>query len=293
MLSFIGLVILVSLVCLIMASLFDLKTGEIPEKVNYGFVLAVLALSALDSYSTGDASLFLSTLMPGAAFFILGFVLFYFGQWGGGDVKLMAGIGCSMGYLAYAGSLPSGFVFPFYVTYFVNMGFIAFPYVVAYGLMLGIRNKSTWKEFIGYFCDNKTRLLLVVSLIPSLVAVYFNIYPMAILYLMIPPMLVSALYLKAVEKTALQEEIPVSNLREGDVVAEDLFSGEERIASKRDIEGFSKEEIAGLQKLVTEGRIPANVTIKRGIKFAPVLFLTYVTVICFGNFMELAFRALI
>ena len=292
MLSFVGLVIIVSLVSLIMASFFDLKTGEIPEKVNYGYVFLVLAFSAFDSISSGDASLFLSTLIPGAAFFIVGYALFYFGQWGGGDVKLMAGIGCSLGYLAYAGSLPAVFLFPYYVTYFVNMGFVAFPYVVIYGLILGIGNKKTGKEFLGYFGDMKTRLFLIFSLMPSVVAVSLDLFYIAVLYLMIPPMLVAALYLKAVEKTALQEDVLVSRLREGDVPAEDLFVGGEKIASKRDIEGFGKEDIEGIRNLAREGKIPESITIKKGIKFAPVLFLTYITVIYAGNFMEIAFRAL-
>jgi len=291
MLSFAVLVITVSVIFQILASLFDLKTGEIPEGVNYGYVFLVLAISAVDAFSSADASLLIDTIIMGAAFFAVGFMLFYLGQWGGGDVKLMAGIGGSMGYLAHVGSIPQAAVFPFYVTYFVNMGFIAFPYVLIYGLILGIGNKRTGKEFLACFGNRKIQAFLVLSLTPSIAAVVFNLYQIAVLYLLIPPLVIAALYLKAVEKTALQDEVAVSELREGDVVAQDLYAGTEKIASRRDIEGFSSEDLAKVKKLAEEQKIPGKIMIKRGIKFAPVLFLSYVTVIFIGNFMEMAFRA--
>lgn len=287
---FVEAVLLTSSAALLLGSIYDLRTGEIPEKVSYGLAAAMLALSIACSAFTGDAAFLLQTLLMGTAFFLVGLLFFYTGQWGGGDVKLMAGIGGGMGFLHHADALPEGLI-PYYVTFFINMGFLAFPYVLVYGIILGARNSGTAQAFSKNLRERKTWIVFALSVIPSITALYLNLEFLAILYMLIPPMAVAALYLKAVEVTALRQEVPVEKLREGDVVAKDLIVDGRKIAESRDIEGFSKEEIAEVRKLALEGKIPSTVTIKNGIKFAPVLFITYLTVIYLGNMIEILFSA--
>jgi len=117
MLLFIQLAIVVALVFLFLGSIEDLRTGEIPEKISYGYIVSALVISAVDSIVVGDVSLLVNSLFMGVCFFAFGFVLFYFGQWGGGDVKLAGGIGCTLGFLAQAGYFHDG-LFPYYVTFF-------------------------------------------------------------------------------------------------------------------------------------------------------------------------------
>lgn len=283
--------IALSVTALLLGSFFDLRTGEIPEKVSYGFIALALITSIAESLASSNPSFFAYSLLAGAGFFSVGFVLFYLGQWGGGDVKLMGGIGCSLGYLSYANHLPQALL-PYYATYFINMGYIAFPYVLVYGMILGARNRGTGKEFLRYFGSNKTRAVLALLFIPSILATYLHVNPMALIYLLLPPMFVAALYLRAVETVALQEPVDVNRIREGDVVAEDLVVEGQKIMGKRDIEGFHKEDIAKVLALAAEGKIPGRIVIKRGIKFAPVLLFTYVSVVYAGSFLEMTLKAL-
>ncbi len=228
----------------------------------------------------------------GTAFFIIGLILFYLGQWGGGDVKLMAGIGCTLGYLAYANYLTEGF-FPYYLTYFINMGFIALPYVIIYGLILGIKNPETKSEFMKYWKDIRTKVVFLLSFLPSIFAFSLGQNSLGILYLFLPPLMISALYLKAVEMTALQQVTDVIELHEGDIVAEDLIIENEKIASKRNIEGLSDEDIQKIQRLALDGKIPSKIKIKEGIRFAPILFLTFLSILWIGNLMEISLEILV
>ena len=282
----------IALIFLALGSYVDLKTGEIPEKISYGFISSVLIISAIDSIYKADIHFFLNSLLMGIAFFMVSFVFFYLGQWGGGDVKLMGGIGCSLGYLAHVNHLVEGF-FPYYLTYFINMAFIALPYVIIYGLALGVKNSKTRSEFRRYWGNTKTKAVLVLSILPSILAFYLNLRPMGILYLLFPPLFISALYLKAVEMTALRRVVNISELREGDITAEDLVIDTEKIMSKKNIEGLSKEDIQRIQRLALEGKIPSEIKTKEGVRLVPALFLTFISVLWIGNFMEIILVSLV
>lgn len=286
------LIIYTSVISLALASIEDMKTGEIPEKLSIGLVFTVLVIASITSVLEADFLVFLHTLFPGLAFFFLGFVLFYLGQWGGGDVKLVAGIGCALGFLSYFNAMPIG-TFPYFVTYFVNMMLIAFPYATIYGIVLGFRSPETFAEFTGYLRKKKTIIVFLFSFAPSLLAMILDMAIVALLYLMIPLMFLTALYLKAVEKKALQKTVDYKDLREGDVVAEDLYADDKKIASRRDIEGFSKDDIENIKKFIHEGKISPRIKIKWGIKFAPVLFFALLSTIWIGNFVEIIMDALL
>jgi Flp pilus assembly protein protease CpaA len=283
--------ILLAFVFLALGSLEDLRTGEIPERISYGYVACALTVAALDSAFSGDAYFFLYSLLAGAGFFAVGYVLFYFGQWGGGDVKLAAGIGCTLGYLSHAGFFFDG-LFPYYATYFINLVCIALPYATVYGLLLGLKSPETWKEFSRYLRDKRTAIVFLLSFAPSLIAQYMGLYNLALFYTVIPLMALIAFYLKAVELKALRETVDVSKLRVGDVPAEDLEAGGEVFVRKRDIEGMSIEDVEKIQKLASQGKMPRQIIIKRGIKFAPVLLFALASVLYIGNFIEIVIRVL-
>jgi preflagellin peptidase FlaK len=291
LLILVNLILFVSVALMAAASLVDLKTGEIPERISYGFIIIALLVSGIYSVTTSNYSPFITSLATGIGFFAFGFILFLLGQWGGGDVKLVGGVGCAIGFLYSVGYVTDGF-FPYYTTYFIDLVCIALPYAMVYGLYLGFRNPETLKEFNRYLKDWKTKAVILLSFMPVILALYLGFLVLAYFYVLIPVMLFLALYLKSVELTALQEIVPVKNLRLGDVVAEDLIIDGKKIASKRDIEGFEDKTLEMIKALAKEGKIPENLKIKRGIKFAPVLFFAMVSAFWAGNFMEIILQAL-
>jgi hypothetical protein len=280
-----------SVVFMAAASVADLRTGEIPEKISYGFIIVSLLVAGIHSTMISDYYPFVTALATGIGFFAFGFILFLLGQWGGGDVKLVAGVGCVIGFLYSVGYITSGF-FPYYTTYFIDLICIALPYASVYGLFLGFRNPETLKEFSRYLRDWRTKAVIVLSFLPALLVLYLGFSVLFYFYLLIPVMLFLALYLKAVELTALQENVPVKKLRLGDVVAEDLLVDGKKIASKRDIEGFDDKTLELIKGLAKDGRMPEVLRIKRGIKFAPVLFFAMISAFWAGNFIEIMLNSL-
>jgi hypothetical protein len=291
MILLVQLAIILAIVFLVLGSIEDLKTGEIPEKISYGYIASALLVAAAAAIVSGDAYLFLNSLLMGVSFFVLGFGLFYLGQWGGGDVKLAGGIGCTLGFLAQSGFLHDG-LFPYYATYFINMICVALPYATVYGLLLGLKSPETWKEFGRYLRDRRSTAVFALSFAPSLIGLYLDMPNMALFYTIIPFMTLIALYLKAVELKALRDTVDVSQLREGDVPAEDLEADGKVLIRKMDIEGMTAEDVKKIQELASQGKLPQKIVIKRGIKFAPVLLLAFLSVLYVGNYIEMVIRAL-
>ncbi len=281
------IVILVSLVFLIIASYCDLRTGEVPEKISRGYIFSMLFLAFLFSIFTQDYKPFVYAATIGVAYFVFGYLTYYFGQWGGGDVKILAGIGISLGLLYSLNyEFPRSTILPYYLGYFIDMGIVMIPYVFLYGLFLGSRNRSVFQEYFKSLKNKKFIFVFIFSFFPSAIAMYFGIGAVSLFYLVLPFFLLVSIYMKILEKTALVETIPVSRLREGDVLVDDLMLDNKKISSKN-INGLEQEEIEKIKKLSAEGKFPKEVKIKFGIKSVPILTMAFLAILYFGNFLEL------
>ena len=84
-------------IALLIGSITDLKTREVPDWVNYGLICSGVALNLLFSIIYSNPSFILSSIIGLAIFFVIAYVMFYAGQWGGGDSKMLMGIGAIIG----------------------------------------------------------------------------------------------------------------------------------------------------------------------------------------------------
>lgn len=94
-----GISIGVLLVVLVAAAVCDLKTGKVYNWLTYPAVLLGLALGAAQGAEAGDMREGLAdhAIGMGIGFGVL-FAAYLFGGMGGGDVKLMAGVGALLGW---------------------------------------------------------------------------------------------------------------------------------------------------------------------------------------------------
>ncbi|MBN2518661.1 MAG: prepilin peptidase [Candidatus Altiarchaeota archaeon] len=256
-----------------LGSYFDLKTGEIPDKFTLGLVLVALAMRLGYSLYSGDFNVFLDGAMTGGIFFAFGALLFYTGGWGGGDAKLVTGIGASIGGLYPGLTLvdSSMQIFPPFFGFFVSLALVSIPYSIAYSLILSYKNREAVSLAKKRFKDNWIFLLLVLVLSVSLVLVLRPWNLLLLLSLVSPFLLFSLLlFMRSVEETALRKEIPVSELKEGDIVAEDVVVKGKRLVSHRDMDGITPDTIREIQKYAKKGLVGKRIKIKWGIKFGPV-----------------------
>src|SRR3989338_8765637 len=82
---------------LAIGSYTDFRTREVPDWVNLGLIGIGLGLSALFSIIYWKINFILASILGFAAFFALAWLMFQFGQWGGGDSKMLMGLGAVIG----------------------------------------------------------------------------------------------------------------------------------------------------------------------------------------------------
>jgi len=83
----------VTLLVLLIASIFDLKTREIPDTLSYGLIVVALSIRLINGVTAHAFSYFLYGLIGLGVAFIFGYVLYHLKQMGGGDAKLLMGFG--------------------------------------------------------------------------------------------------------------------------------------------------------------------------------------------------------
>ncbi|HKZ45471.1 MAG TPA: prepilin peptidase [archaeon] len=262
---FVIVVLAIALVGSILAAFFDLKTTEIPDKIPYAMAAAGLVLYGIQSYMVWSYWPILNSLAWGLGLLGFGFLMYYFGQWGGGDAKVLSAIGFLIPELPK--SLGVNLVFPFPLSYSFNVFLVGAVYMMVYALIISIMHK---KIIFKFFSDIKASskvlsigsvaLFLSFFLINWLLARYFEIGfdVISILkYSILPLLLTIFLYAiwkfaKVVEDIGFKKKIPVSELKVGDVLLESKLW-----------EGINEKE---LNKVKRSGR--KFVVVKEGVRFA-------------------------
>src|SRR3989344_1116475 len=86
-----------ALVALIAASYSDIKTREVPDWISYGLIASALGLRLIFSLASFEWIILLEGLAGFLLFVAFGYLMYYTGQWGGGDSKLIMGLGAVIG----------------------------------------------------------------------------------------------------------------------------------------------------------------------------------------------------
>ena len=84
-------------------------------------------------------------------------------------------------------------------------------------------------------------------------------------------------FARAVEKKGFYKRIPVSKLRVDDMIGEDIPKLK---VYKREIRGLTEKEVRKIKKY------RKYVTIKEGVRYGPVFFLTLIFMLFFGDILS-------
>lgn len=197
-------------------------------------------------------------------------------QWGGGDAKLLMGVG------AIIGLSGDNLLFGQFLILLVLCG-AAYGLLWTAGLALIHRKQflPAFKARIRTRKVHRMRIALVASGILSLAAIMFVPLEAKLLLGTIMLFLYLAVYswvfTKTVEETVLLKEYPVTKLTEGDWVTHEVKVGR-RIIVPEGSTGITKEQIALLQNSPVR-----KVTVKEGIPFVPGFTLAFLALL----FLEL------
>ena len=81
----------VCLAAMIIASIHDIKTREVPDWLNYSLIFSGFSIRLIYSLITSDWWFLLYGIAGFAVLLGIGLIMFYAGQWGGGDSKMVMG----------------------------------------------------------------------------------------------------------------------------------------------------------------------------------------------------------
>ncbi len=280
-------VLILSIVFL--AGIYDLKTTEIHDVFPYSifsisFIYYIFFRKDLLSFSFKEVFIGL----------IIGYALFYLGAWGEGDALLLAAISFSLPLLYPHLSILFGlYILAFYLVALFVIGAI---YSVIYSIIFAFVKKGSkaFKEAFKEFL--KAKLFLSLSIFGIFLYIFFLIEDIKyilsyIFFLIIFPFLY--VFAKYVEKNVFEWYVDVENLKEGDVLAEDL--GIKKFSSKLFV-GLSKEDVKEIKNLYIKGALKTTkkgkIKIREGVRYGLSFFFACLVLQFFFSYFYLFFLPL-
>ncbi|MBU0457546.1 MAG: A24 family peptidase [Nanoarchaeota archaeon] len=267
---------IIALMVLVVASYTDLKVREVPDWANYSLIFAALGIRAMFSIQLGW-NIIISGILGFTVFFLLAFIFYHTNQWGGGDSKLLMGMGAVI-----------GISFPFdkssltILWFFLILMFIGSIYGLIWMFYIAIRKRSLFvpnvkKRFIKHKILHVsfaiiTFNVLIMGLVVN-IAWLIVLFPIFIYYLL--------MFVSIVEDSCFIVKVSTERLTEGDWLAEDVFIKDKVVLRRKTLE---KDDIEKLSQLEKSGNI-THVAVKEGIPFVPSFFFAYVIVLFGGNFI--------
>ena len=282
------IVAIVCLIGLVIGTITDIKTREVPDWINYSLIAAGIGLNLIFSIVYWEWSFIANSLAGFLAFFILALAMFYAGQWGGGDSKMIMGLGALIGLDIFS------MQFPFLVSFLINMLLAGAVYGIVWSLILAVKNRKKFLNEIKHITAKKQvmaarRWLLILSLIFVVLALFIK--DQAIQFTSIGIILMALItfylwvFIKAVEKAAMFKYVTPDRLTEGDWIANDVKIDGKRICGPKDL-GIEKKQIKQLIEMYKRKKI-RKILIKEGIPFVPSFLAAFIITLIFGNLLFL------
>ncbi|MBW3018524.1 A24 family peptidase [Candidatus Woesearchaeota archaeon] len=282
------LLLLIGLAALIIASYTDLKTREVPDYLSAAIIIGAFGLRLMHSIFYNDWWFLFNGAIAFGIFVAIAFALFYSGQWGGGDAKLLMAIGAVF---ATYPSILLGHLSPILNIYFplillLNILVIGAIYSLIWGITIALINhRNFWLHFKKIRHEKKIRTLRIMIFIICAALLIATIFiPDFILKLLFITCALVAflsihlwLFAKTIEACCMIKETPISKLTEGDWIVENVYRGKKKICGPKDL-GISLEQIKLLKKYKIK-----SVLVKRGIPFVPGILAAVIFTLVFGN----------
>ena len=233
---------LIALVFLLIGSYTDLRTREVPDIVNFSFIAIAFGFNLLLSVIYLDWSFIISSIMGFGIALFIALLMYYTGQWGGGDAKMLFGVGAlfGIGYSLQSQFFSSNFSTPpILVVFLVYLIIAGGFYGILWSIFLFVRH---WKKCIATFDEKihqkeiiNVRKFILLFTIAALISLFFipdMLSKLLLITVVILVLFVFYLYIfiKVIETAAMIKEVLPMMLRYGvgDWIKEDRRKVRER-----------------------------------------------------------------
>ena len=269
--------IIVTILFSILASIFDVKSGFVPDWLNYLFIAFGLMSNFILTLITSNVKYILASFISMLITYVISYLLWKLHMWGGGDVKLFTSIATAIPF-GLNGDIFNIFpllsIYPFAFTVIFNSILVSFPFLVIFTTYLLFKNKMV---------NNNVDLLVNV----------FN-YPA----------------LRTLIKTTLNKTVKVKDLKEGMIVNRYSFNDEHIFELINDLNGnlkvyksgdddykyyfksksaggLTKEDVNLLKVMCLQKYISDSLYIKISFPFTPAILFGLIIALSYGDLMML------
>jgi len=259
-----------ALFSLFIASYTDLKTREVPDWLNYALLFSAFGVRIIFSIELGW-SILLSGILGFAVCFTLAYLFYQTDQWGGGDSKLLMGMGTIIG-ISYPLSSSSLNL----LWYILALFFLGSLYGVLWMLYLALNKRTLfwakWQDKLKK--HRKTHIILAILSLGFIILTLFisNAWPLIIFPLFLFYLF---LFVSTMEDNFFIKNVTIQDLTEGDWLAENITSNGRTLMFKKTLE---REDINKLTTLQKEKKI-STIAIKEGVPFVPSFLFAYLFIL--------------
>ncbi len=282
------IILIITIIWLSIATISDIKTKEVPNWINYSLIIIALTIYSFKSIHYHTFKPILQSLIGLGVFAILGTLMYYSKQWGGGDTKLLFGLGAALpSYpLVLKNIFHPNLNIPFLATLYINILLIGALYSLTLTTILIIKNYKRFRKKLKEDIK-KSKILTQPFIIPATIITILSIiflnfpYNALITTLLITPILFTLLFIsvKTIEDLTMYHIRKVSELVEGDWIAEKIIINNRLIYNPKKSLGVTKKQIELIRKHKNK------VKVKEGIAFVPAIFLATIISLIFGNIL--------
>ena len=267
--------IIVTILFCILATIFDVKKGIVPDLLTGNLLIFGFISNVLLAIFSSNIKYILASIISVVITYTITYLMWQLNIWGGGDVKLFTGIASVIPFgfnLEYLNIFPELSIYPFSFSVVINSVLVSFPFLVIFVIRLVVKNKV--------FRRNSDLLLNI-----------FNFES-----------------LKYLVDSTLNKWISVKDIEEGAIVNEYYFNNEYICELINEIDGnlkvyksddeyfryyfksqsaggITKEEMYLLKVMSAQGFISDQLSVKIAFPFTPAILLGLMIAIGYGDIM--------
>ncbi|MGM5482080.1 MAG: prepilin peptidase [Nanobdellota archaeon] len=247
--------IFIALSALIIGSITDLKKREVPDWLNYGLMFVGFALALIAGIIDNDFAYFLESAVGFIFFFLLGSLLFYTGQWGGGDTKMLMGLGALVG-IELSFKIPQNIQDAPFMIIFVGLTLVSGAfYGTLWTIFMAFKNRrlfieefkkrlsAKWIIFLKYLC---LLLVFIVAIVFWTIDDLLLKMSFLLIGVSIPLLFYLSIAIKSIEKVCMIKKVSPSSLTEGDWIEEEIMGDKTKVFGKKVL---SESDIKKIKKI--------------------------------------------
>lgn len=154
----------------VLAAIFDVRKGFVPDKLNNVLVAFGLISNLILTIVEGNVKFILASIISMVITYYVSYFLWELHLWGGGDAKLFTSIATVIPFGAnvdFLNIFPALSFYPFSFSVIVNSILVSFPFLVVFTIRLIIKNdyvKSNADLLVNILNYNSLRFLIYTTL---------------------------------------------------------------------------------------------------------------------------------